>query len=264
MRVYVEGVGLLGPGLSGWHAGRAMLAGSAPYVFAPTVVSASALLPAAERRRTGAPVKLALAVGQEAFTNAGRDAAATATVFTSSGGDGENVHQICETLASAEREVSPTRFHNSVHNAAAGYWGIATGSREASTSLCGYDASFAAGLLEAAAQVCADRAPVGLIAYDHCYPYPLNAVRPLIADFAVALILTPQPTGRAFATLDVRHVNDDGPATSMTLPALEAVRAGVPAGRSLPLLAALAQEAGALVTLELAGTGRLRVEIAPC
>ena len=136
MRVCVEGVGLLGPGLCGWQTSRAVLAGSTPYVFAPTVLTASALLPAAERRRTGAPVKLALAVGHEAFTNAGRDAATTATVFTSSGGDGENVHQICETLASTDREVSPTRFHNSVHNAAAGYWGIATGSREASTSLC--------------------------------------------------------------------------------------------------------------------------------
>jgi len=264
MRVFVEGVGLLGPGLSSWQAGRAVLDETAPYVYAPTVLTASELLPAAERRRTGAPVKLALAVGREAFAHAGRDAATTATVFTSSGGDGENVHQICETLASAKREVSPTRFHNSVHNAAAGYWGIATGSREPSTSLCCYDASFAAGLLEAAVQAHADRAPVGLIAYDHRYPHPLNAVRPLIADFAVALILTPEPTGRTFATLAVSHVQDDAPATAMTLPALEAVRAGVPAGRSLPLLAALARLAAAVVILELAGAGRLRVEIAPC
>ncbi len=264
MRVCVEGVGLLGPGLNGWQASRAVLAGSTPYAFAPTVLTASALLPAAERRRTGAPVKLALAVGHEAFTNAGWDAATTATVFTSSGGDGENVHQICETLASTDREVSPTRFHNSVHNAAAGYWGIATGSREASTSLCCYDASFAAGLLEAAAQACADRAPLGLIAYDHRYPHPLDAVRPLIADFAVALMLTPEPTGRTFATLDVSYVHDDASETLMTLPALEAVRAGVPAGRSLPLLAALVREATAVVILELAGTGRLRVAIAPC
>ena len=264
MRVYVEGVGLLGPGLSSWEASRAVLAEAAPYVFAPTVLRASDLLPAAERRRTGAPVKLALAVGREAFTNAGRAPSITATVFTSSGGDGENVHQICETLASTDREVSPTRFHNSVHNAAAGYWGIATGSREPSTSLCAYDASFAAGLLEAAAQVCTDRVALGLIAYDHCYPHPLNAVRPLIADFAVALILTPERTDRTFATLIVTHVHDEATATAMTRPALEAVRAGVPAARSLPLLAAFAREAGSVVMLELAGAGRLRVEVAPC
>jgi Beta-ketoacyl synthase, N-terminal domain len=136
MRVFVEGVGLLGPGLNGWQASRPLLAGDAPFVYMPTVVTASDLLPAAERRRTGLPVKLALAAGQEAFVQSGRDAALTASVFTSSAGDGENLHQICATLASPEREISPTRFHNSVHNAPAGYWSIATHSRQASTSLC--------------------------------------------------------------------------------------------------------------------------------
>ena len=153
MRLFVEGIGLLGPGLNGWQASRPALAGRAAYVRAPTVVTASDRLPPAERRRTGIPVKLALAVGYEALTNAGRDAATTATVFTSSGADSDNVHQICEALATREREVSPTRFHNSVHNVAAGYWSIAARSQEPSTSLCCYDASFAAGLLEAAAQI---------------------------------------------------------------------------------------------------------------
>lgn len=264
MRVCVEGVGLLGPGLCGWQASRAVLVDTDPYVHAPTVITASDLLPAAERRRTGEPVKLALAVGREAFANAGRDTAATATVFTSSSGDGENIHQICETLASAEREVSPTRFHNSVHNAAAGYWSIATGSRAPSTSLCCYDASFAAGLLEAAAQVVADRIPLGLIAYDKRYPHPLNAVRPMGADFAVALVLTPEPTGRTFAVLDVSHVPHEAIATPMTLPALEAVRANVPAGRSLPLLAALARDVAEVVILEYVGASRLRVAVQPC
>ena len=264
MRVCVEGVGLVGPGLLGWEAGRRVLAGTDAYVFAPTVIAASELLPAAERRRTGAPVKLALAAGSEAFANAGRDTATTATVFTSSGGDGENVHQICEALASAEREVSPTRFHNSVHNAAAGYWSIATGSREPSTSLCGYDSSFAAGLLEAAAQVATDHAPVGLIAYDQRYPHPLSAVRPIGADFAVALVLTPHSTARTLAVLDVNHEVDEALVTTLDVPALEAVRASVPAGRCLPLLAALARATAEVVIFEYTGVSRLRVAVEPC
>ncbi len=148
MRVFVEGVGLVGPGLNGWHASRPVLAGDAAYAHRPTVVTASELLPAAERRRTGLPVMLALAAGRAAFVHAGRDAATTATVFTSSCGDGENLHHICATLASPEREISPTRFHNSVHNAPAGYWSIATRSHASSSSLCCHDASFAAGLLD--------------------------------------------------------------------------------------------------------------------
>ena len=48
MRAYVEGVGLAGPGLRGWQASRAILAGDHSYSFAPTAIAASELLPAAE------------------------------------------------------------------------------------------------------------------------------------------------------------------------------------------------------------------------
>jgi hypothetical protein len=262
MRVFVEGVGLLGPGLNGWPASRAILAGDAEYVFGPTVVTASELLPPAERRRTGLPVKLALAAGREAFVHAGRDAAATATVFTSSSGDGENLNHICATLASAEREISPTRFHNSVHNAPAGYWSIATRSQAPSTSLCCHDASFAAGLLDAATQVAVDSKPVALITYDQPYPEPLHAVRPLNASFGMALVLTAQATDHALAALDVSYVAKATTATSMADDALERVRAGVPAARGLPLLAALARETSAVVILAY-GDHHLRVEATP-
>ena len=264
MLAFVEGLGLVGPGLRGWQASRAMLAGKQAYCSAPTAVAASDLLPAAERRRTGLPVKLALAAGQEAFASAGRDAAATATVFTSSSGDGDNVHQLCEALATPERQISPTRFHNSVHNAAAGYWSIATQCRAPSTSLCGHDASFAAGLLEAASQVAVAGAPVALIAYDHPYPGPLNAVRPVSGDFGLALVLAPQATNRAVATLDVVFVGQEADATRVADPGLEALRTGVPAARSLPLLAALARGLREMVILEYVAGTHLRVAVTPC
>ena len=206
MRLFVEGVGLLGPGLNGWSASRLLLVGQGDYLAVPTVLVTSALLPPAERRRTGVPIKLSLAVGHEAFVHAARDMAATATVFTSSGGDGDNVHQINETLAVAELDVSPTRFHNSVHNAAAGYWSIASESHEPSTSLCCYDASFAAGLLEAATQITVDGKAVALVAYDHPYPEPLHSARPVGGCFGVALVLTPHHTDHSFAALEISFV----------------------------------------------------------
>ena len=264
MRVFVEGVGVLGPGLAGWQASRPVLAGEAPYVATATVLTASDLLPAAERRRTGTPVKLALAVGCEAFANAGRDAAMTANVLTSSGGDGDNVHQICETLGVAVLEVSPTRFHNSVHNAAAGYWSIATHSREPSTSLCGHDASFAAGLLEASAQIVVDGKPVALIAYDHAYPEPLHAVRPIGGNFGAAFVLTPHATDRTFAVWDVSLVASVESPSSLDDSALEALRLTVPAARSLPLLSALARNATEVLMLEFVGGNSLRIAVTPC
>ena len=264
MRAFVEGVGLIGPGLSGWQASRALLAGGQAYRSAPTAVAASALLPAAERRRAGVPVKLALAAGLEAIEGAGRDAANLATVFASSSGDCDNVHAMCESLATPERQVSPTRFHNSVHNAAAGYWSIATQCRAPSTSLCCHDSSFAAGLLDAASQITVDGNPVALIVYDHPYPAPLEAVRPIGAAFGAALMLAPQASAAAIAILGIEFEPHEGGATRMGDPGLEALRSSVPAARCLPLLAALARGSGEPVILEYVAGTRLRIAVTPC
>ena len=265
IRVYVEGVGLAGPGLAGWQNGRSILAGVEPYVSAPTLIVAPALLPAAEGRRTGRPVRLALAVAHEAFTHAHADAASTATVFTSSSGDGDNVHEILEVLASPCRDVSPTRFHNSVHNAAAGYWGIAARSHEPSTSLCGYDASFAAGLIDAATQIAVEGKPVALIAYDYPYPEPLHAKRPLMDSFAAALILAPEAGEHAFAALDVEIAGADSKRVTVIADrGLEALRQGVPAARCLPLLSTLARDAAAVIVLDYMGGAHITLRVAPC
>jgi len=264
IELWLEGVGLLAPGLAGWAASAPVLAGAVPYVSAPAVVPASDLLPAAERRRAGLPVKIVLAVGQECFANAARDPGATATVFTSSSGDGENLHRICEALSSAEREISPTRFHNSVHNAPAGYWSIAVGAREASTSLCGHDMSFAVGLIDAAAQVAAENVAVALIACDQPYPEPLNGVRPIAASVGIALVLTPQSTPKALAKLRIDLVADDGEYTPLAEARLESLRRGVPAARGLPLLAAVAGGEPSRVDLQYTGALKLRIEVAPC
>lgn len=255
MKIFIEGIGLLGPGLAGWNASQAMLINTDAYVHSPTVLPAPEMLPPAERRRVGAPIKVALAVGKEAFAHADRDMSLAATVFSSSGGDGENVHAICETLATSEREVSPTRFHNSVHNAAAGYWGIAAKSHEASTSLCCHDASFAAGLLETASQIQSEPTPVVLIAYDQPYPEPLASVRPISDNFGIAMILTSQPTARSIAALEVNYVAEHMQCTTMQNQTLESLRKGVPAARCLPLLEVLAKKKPSTVVLDyLAGS----------
>ena len=269
MRVYVEGVGVLGPGLKDWESSREIFSGAQAYSAAPTLLTASELLPAAERRRTGVPVKLALAVGSAAFRHAQRDAGQTASVFTSSGGDGDNVHHICETLAIAAAEVSPTRFHNSVHNAAAGYWSIATGAQQASTSICAHDMSFGAGLLEAATQAVVDQMAVGLIAYDHAYPEPLHAVRPIGGNFAVALVLNASATPQALASLDIEllpmpFTSGEYEMSALHEPGLEQLRQTIPAARALPLLQVLARGNAGVVGLEYVAGNALQIRVTPC
>jgi len=245
----VEGVGLVGPGLSGWEASRAILAGREPYTRAAAVIPAPDALPAVERRRAGKSVKLALAAGMAAAAASGRPAGGLAAVFASSTGDGENLHAICEALASEDRLISPTRFHNSVHNAPSGYWGIATGATQAADSIAAFDASFAAGLLEALGRLAAQPAqPVLLIAYDAPYPEPLHATRPILDAFAVALVLAApsQSTRGPTIAIDTGAAEPDRVAD----PALESLRHGIPAARSLPLLALLAAEKRGRAVLE--------------
>src|SRR5580700_5628584 len=197
LTAYIEGIGVLGPGFADWPSAAAVLSGEAPYVAAATVLPPPLSLPPAERRRTGGVVKLALAVGFEATTRCGIERSTLATVFSSSGGDGLNCHEICRVLASSDRQLSPTRFHNSVHNVAAGYWSIAAGATAPANVLCAYDASFGAGLLEALTQVAVERTPVMLLAYDTQYPEPLNAKRTIPDAFGVALVLASEARGTA-------------------------------------------------------------------
>jgi len=258
---YIEGLGLIGPGFANWPQAVPVLSGAQAYVHAPAAIPAPAALPSAERRRTSQPVRLALAIGFEAAQASGRDAAALSTVFTASGGDGENCHAICETLAGDEREISPTRFHNSVHNAPAGYWSIAAHAMTSSNVLCAYDGSFCAGLLDSLCAVSVDAQETLLIAFDTEYPDPLRGVRPTADAFGVALVLTPRDSERTEARIDVELT--DAPATTLASPALEAVRLGNPAARALPLLEALAAKQARTVVLDYLDDLRLRVDVVP-
>ena len=243
------GIGLLGPGLADWAGGQALLRNAAAWQHKPTEVPAPQRLPATERRRAGNVVKASIVVADQALAMAGLDAATLATVFTSSTGDPLNCHLLCEALAAAEPVVSPTRFTNSVHNAPAGYWHIAAASRAPSTSLAAFDASFAAGLLEAAVQCAVTGAPVLLEAADVPYPEPLHAVRPVTDVMAVALLLAPGSGSGSGRGLSL-EVTSAAPATPCTQPAFEALRQGIPAARALPLLQALAMPDAATLVLE--------------
>jgi hypothetical protein len=265
LHAFIEGVGLVGPGLSGWPEGAAVLAGTAPYVPRATELPPPEGLPPAERRRTGPAVKLALATGREAIAASGRDAATLPTVFSASGADGHNYHAICEALASDDPLLSPTRFHNSVHNAPAGYWGIATGAMTPSNVMCAHDASFGAGLLEALCQARAQHGACVLIAYDTDYPAPLRHKRPIPDTFGLALVLAPEASARSMARLDLELVPAaNTPGTRISDPALETLRTAVPAARALPLLQALALGDERQVVLDYLDDVVMRIALSPC
>ncbi len=240
LSAYVEAVGVRGPGLADWPASAAILRGAAPYDKVPTELPPPERLPSAERRRAVPVVRIAFAAAEQAMQMRPIEGPLP-TVFASSGGDGLNYHQICETLASDDKKISPTRFHNSVHNAPSGYWSIATRDMATSNVICAHDASFGAGLLDALAQIACDGGHVLLVAYESDYPEPLHSVRPIAASFGMALILAAEPSPHAFARIEVSV--GEAAHDTMADAALEALRRGVPSARCLPLLTALAKVA---------------------
>lgn len=238
LTVYLEGIGLLGPGLTGWATSVPVLVNPAAYEPTPLNIPTADCLPSAERRRVGQLVKIALAVGREAVAQSGQDVSTLPNVFSASSGDGDNCHAICEALASSDRLISPTRFHNSVHNAAAGYWGIAMKCMAPSTSLCAFDGCFAAGLLETAVQSLSSKAAILLVASDAPYPEPLNAKRPMEFGFGVGLVINAHRSEKSMARLSL-SLTRETPST-LSDAALERRRLDSPAARALPMLQSLA------------------------
>jgi len=262
LSAYVEGVGILGPGINNWDEGSAILCGDVAYHPQKTIYPPVDSLPRTERRRTGQVVKLALSIGLEATRHADLKPEMLPAVFASSGGDNFNCHAICETLASDDRRISPTRFHNSVTNAPAGYWSISTGSMEPSTVVCAFDASFGAGLLESLAQVVTEERRCILIAYDIDYPEPLHTARPISDGFGLALVLAPCRTEHSLYTMRMALTQDK--ADSCTDNLLEELRLSIPAARALPMLQSLALGEAGRVVLDYLNTARVALELDPC
>jgi hypothetical protein len=193
------------------------------------------------------------------------DATEVASVFASSDGETDVLDRLCTALAAPQRTISPTLFHHSVHNAASGYWGIATGSQQSSTVLACYDSSFCAALLEAAAYAQIEERPVLLVAYDLPPPPPLYAARPLRGGFAAALLLTRTPSPRNLARFDLALTNNlSEETTSMDDERLEALRNGNHAARSLPLLAAIVRQCDKIVRLEYLEDQHVLIQVLPC
>ena len=257
MKVDILGCAVRAPGFPDWSTARRVLAGGAPYDRDAVPQSAPSVpLPPNEQRRLPATARDALGVGAEALADARiDDARDIATVFASCGSDGEITHQICEALARTPPQMSPTRFHNSVHNAPGGYWSIAFRSHAPSTSLCAFEASFASALLEAAAQVATEQRRVLLVTYDLPYPAPLSSLWNVTMPFCVAIVLAPHTSPHRAISVEIA-----GERLEAKWP--EGIPSELrtnPAAASLPLLALIASGRPGRVALPYTGDNAVLV-----
>jgi hypothetical protein len=254
LRIQVEGIGLWSPSLTDFDALRRLLAGEA--LSASVTRPAASALSLNERRRAPESVLVASEVASQAVAMSGRAADRLACVFASAYGDQATTDYMCHVLAHAPNELSPTRFHNSVHNASAGYWTIATDCRAPSSAVCAGHASFGAGLLEAAVQACADNRTVLLVCSDTAGVGPLGELINCRIAFGCALVLSP------FTDAGRPGISLAPVANSPTHDALPAVcmdwMRDNPSAACLPLLALLARGGGECV---LAATEQLGLHV---
>lgn len=262
-RAFVDGIAVWGPRLPGWSLARPLLRGEAKPSENPAPRASPSLLAATERRRAPDTVAVALEVAMRATEMAGADPKCVASVFVSAYGDLAINDYLCQTLRDSPTLTSPTRFHNSVHNAAAGYWSIGTGSTQPYTALAAYLETFAAGLLESLVQAAVSRAPVLCVAYD------VEACGPLATQIAcrdllgLALLLVPERSRRSVARLAWRLLEDDvPPATTPGAPAAKLAGEN-PLAAGLPVFEALAGDSPRTVVLATAGGAGLEIAVEP-
>lgn len=202
------------------------------------------IIPARERRRAPQLVKMAVEVMQQACTMAGCEPDDVAVVFSSAMGDMEITDYMCKALAESPRLISPTRFHNSVHNAAPGYWSIATASHSPASAVSAHEFTASMALLEAAIQSAEEDLPVLVVTQELAAPVALAETCPSEQPFSAAFLLAPRGSGgAALCTLQLTVVQRacEWPALPGSLQASLASNFGA---RLLPLMAAIAELQG--------------------
>ena len=237
MRVFVQGIGVWAPNLPSWHTTRIVIRGEAPLPDVAAKRPTGALLAANERRRAPDTVLLALEVAAAACADAELDPKILPSIFASTHGDLAVCDSMSTTLAASPELVSPIKFHNSVHNAAVGYWTIATGAIEASTALSAGNETFAEGLLEAAVYALSEQRPVLFVAYDIQVVGGLASVTKSDGLFGVALVIAPEANLVTKCGLDIELV--DLLASGVTETSASPAEAAVSGNALAPMLPAL-------------------------
>ena len=129
--VYVRSVGLWSPGYpnpESWVHSKPELECDAPEV---------SRLRGSLRRRATSQTRAAIEVFDQVVSSAGWDGSEVFTLWATAHGEHATSIAMFEAMARGEGKLSPTQFHNSVHNAAGGYASIAEKNTAASTTLTG-------------------------------------------------------------------------------------------------------------------------------
>ncbi|WP_428356301.1 beta-ketoacyl synthase chain length factor [Methyloprofundus sp.] len=205
------------------------------------------LIPAGMRRRTSVTTRMAITAAANASTQAGSDTQNLASVFASLGGEIQVTDALCRLLPDDNELLSPTQFHNSVHNTTAGYWGILNKCQAPTTAIAAADDTFAMGLIEVWAQLQQSSGERLLVCYDECWPQYLA---PPIGQtaFACAFVFSTEAE-QAIASISLPQISEQ--AEQVFQAEWVKLTESAPAAAVIPLLLALQDKQSGLVPLNI-------------
>jgi hypothetical protein len=254
----VLGVALWASRLPGWSIAEPVLRGECAAPDQPASRPSPSLLAATERRRAPDTVAISLEVAARACESAGIDPRELASVFACAEGDLVINDYMSGTLAHTPLLISPIRFHNSVHNAAAGYWSIGTGCMQPYTALSARHDTFGEGLLEALVQAEAEGKPTLLVAYDIESRGPLATMAPSRGIVGAAVVVAPRKGVEA--AIGLRWRTARGVERTMPLERNEGFVAGNAMAPCLPFFEAVALREPCTVRLGLSPSMLLELD----
>jgi hypothetical protein len=248
---FVRGLGLWTPGFrsaADWCEGKRDDAVRAPE---------ASLLDGAVKRRASLVTRVAIEAFGQAARAGGADLARTASVWGTANGESTATVELLAMMGRGEGRLSPTRFHGSVHNTAAGCASIACGNERFSTTLSGGEELAGACLLEAMLLLDEGEAEVVLVLADETYAPPLGPDPPG-APLGLALHLAAEARGALARLSGLRFDAGGGPADPPD------VFAGLAIAAALPLLELVHARGAATLALQRGPAPRWRVDVEPC
>lgn len=196
--VYLRGVGLWTPGYASaeaWCRGDADPAAPKPE---------AKLLEGSLRRRASPLTRMSAEVFEQVATTSNRDVSEITTVWATAHGEHSTAIKLLKMMRRGEGKVSPTHFHNSVHNTPSGYASIATGNGSPSTTLTGGPELVASSLLEAFGHLAGGAREVVVVLADEPLQAPFD--RPDMQwPLALAFCLSSEPDGSLVQLKDLRR-----------------------------------------------------------
>jgi len=187
-------------------------------------------IPPLLRRRTSQATQMAFSAATVAYRQAQRSPEALPSVFASVAGEIQTTDLLCTELVKPAGIISPSVFHNSVQNTAAGYWSITQQCQQPTSALAAGCDTFAMALLEAWCQLTCLGGELLLVCYDENWPKYLAPGQGQPA-FACALVLAAGAVEDSILQIGLPHLG-----TEIFPPAWKSLVASMPVLAAIPLL----------------------------